>query len=45
MRFLLNLEYLHVDADILVVFVQYVLKLMHIRYLNVMEHIIVVLYV
>jgi len=27
-----------VDADILVVFVQYVLKLMHIRYLNVMEH-------
>ena len=34
----LNLEYLHVDADILIVFVQDVLKLMHIWNLNVVEH-------
>ena len=34
----LNLEYLHVDADILIVFVQDVLKLVHVWNLNVMEH-------
>ena len=34
----LNLKYLHVDADILIVFVQDVLKLVHVWNLNVMEH-------
>ncbi len=34
----LNLEYLHVDADILIVLVQDVLKLVYVRNLNVMEH-------
>ena len=34
----LNLEYLHVDADILIVFVQDVLKLVHVWNLNVVEH-------
>ena len=34
----LNLEYLHVDADILIVFVQDVLKLVYVWNLNVVEH-------
>ena len=34
----LNLEYLHVDADILIVFVQDVLKLVHVWNLNIVEH-------
>ena len=34
----LNLEYLHVDADILIVFVQDVLMLVYVWNLNVVEH-------
>ena len=34
----LNLEYLHVDADILIVFMQDVLMLVYVWNLNVVEH-------